>query len=53
MKCFVLGKTCFQTEQVAKEQAIRFSSKQKHMRAYRCEFCNKYHLTHKKVFKTM
>lgn len=48
MKCFTTGKTSITDEASAKRSADKFG-----LRAYKCQFCNKWHLTHKKRFKTM
>lgn len=47
-KCPVLLKTSY-NEQIAKREAEKMSKRQlSKIRAYRCEFCPNWHLTHKK-----
>lgn len=47
-KCPVLLKTSY-NEQIAKSEAEKMSKRQlSKIRAYRCEFCPNWHLTHKK-----
>ena len=49
-KCFVTNKYMF-TEQIAKDKATFFKKKNTHMRAYCCEFCGSWHLTHQRRYK--
>lgn len=52
-KCPIVGKRSFSTKEKAQEAADyqqREWSLNK-IRVYVCEFCGKYHLTHKKQFK--
>lgn len=49
-KCTTADKIMF-TEDLAKLKADRLSIKGRYMRAYRCQFCNAWHLTHKKRYR--
>lgn len=50
MKCPVQGKTCL-SENSAKKSAGKFkkTNVDRYMRAYKCQFCEWWHLTHNKT----
>lgn len=51
-QCAFTGKTCFD-EHGAKVSASKFAGKtpNEYMRAYVCEFCQSWHITHKKKYR--
>ena len=49
-KCPVKFKTSY-NEEIAKKEAVKMTKGKLKLRAYRCEFCPHWHLTHQRLLK--